>query len=1052
MAHRYFRARQQQSRIGVDNRARRSGPHRAAGHGRRCPAWRALLLIATLIAPPAGAAERWADFTGTVFHNLSIDNGLPRQATRQVIEDADGFLWVGAYGGLTRWDGYRFDVYDPAPRRPGGLPDNFIQVMHNDTGGQLWLGTTTAGLIGYDRATDGFSSYRAGRDGLSSDVINALADDGRGGLWVAGPGGLDRFDTATGKARAEPLATADGRAIDPRLEGVLRDRRGGLWIAGAAGLYRRAADGRPFEKIALEQAGAVPSRLFEDRDGALWVGTMRDGAFLVPAGARIGRRVTEPDVDRPELPGERVMAMVQPVPDQVWIATQTKGIVVAAIDGRAIQRIRSIPDVPTSLPDNGVNGLYIDRAGLLWVATSRGIGNIDPDQAGVAVLFAGAPGRRVASESNFTAVTEMPDGRIWLGLRSRGIDIVDPATGALVHIAPDPAQPETALPDDRVLSIAPGPGGSAFVGTEKGLYRIAGDGAEVRRLTVADRPADGRVDAVLADGDSLWFGGQPGGVWRLPLDSAGDPPRHYPGDRLTDPRVTVLRRGPDGAIWIGTWQGLNRLDPATGKIEAWKNDIDDPASVNRGFVADLLFDSRNRLWIATLAGGLGLMEGRDAQGRPRFRRFGTADGLPNNSPNKILEDDAGRIWVSSDHGMVVLDPKDFSIQVLGEADGVTVRHFWVHSGARTRAGELLFGGTGGLVLIDPPRLSRSTYQPPLVVTDVRIDDTEIPAGPFNGGQPATLVVPGRANAFAVEFASLDYAAPQRLRYRYRLVGFDAGWNTTGAARRVARYTNLWPGDYRLQIAGTNSDGQWSTHQREIPVRIVAAWYQTQWALFAAGMGGLALVAGAIQLRTAQLRRRRAELEAEVSARTAELVRANAALTAARAELEQLAGEDALTGLPNRRVFEARLQRALDRLRQEGGRLAVLFLDLDNFKALNDRLGHPAGDGLLRAVADRLGARMKANESLARLGGDEFVVLVEGVIGDTEVAATAQGLIDTLADPFPLPGGGNWRIGVSIGVALAPDDGHSADALLHAADRAVYAAKAAGRGTWRLPQA
>ncbi|MGQ3031597.1 MAG: diguanylate cyclase domain-containing protein, partial [Ferrovibrionaceae bacterium] len=202
----------------------------------------------------------------------------------------------------------------------------------------------------------------------------------------------------------------------------------------------------------------------------------------------------------------------------------------------------------------------------------------------------------------------------------------------------------------------------------------------------------------------------------------------------------------------------------------------------------------------------------------------------------------------------------------------------------------------------------------------------------------------------------------------------------------------------------------------------------------------------------QLRRRRAELEAEIAARTAELVRANAALTAARAELEQLAGEDALTGLPNRRVFETRLQRALDRLRQEGGRLAVLFLDLDNFKALNDRLGHPAGDGLLRAVADRLGARMKANESLARLGGDEFVVLVEGVIGDTEVAATAQGLIDTLADPFPVPGGGNWRIGVSIGVALAPDDGHSPDALLHAADRAVYAAKAAGRGTWRLPQA
>lgn len=1012
-----------------------------------------LVLGMALIAGPAAAGERWAEFTGAIFHNLSIDSGLPRQATRQVIEDVDGFLWVGAYGGLTRWDGYRFHVYEPAPRTPGGLPDNFIQVMHNDTRGQLWLGTTTAGLIGYDRATDGFMSYRAGRDGLSGDAITGLADDGRGGLWIAGPAGLDRFDPTTAKATPERLATADGRAIDRRLETVLRDRKGGLWIGGAGGLHRRTADGRPFEKIALEQANAVPGRLFEDADGRIWVGTMRDGAFLVPAGGGGGRRIAEPGVERPDLPGERVMAIVQAAPDQVWIATQTKGIVVAATDGRAIQRIRSIPAVPSSLPDNGVNGLYIDRGGLLWVATARGIGHIDLAQTGLTVLFGGAPGRREVAESNFTAVAEMPDGRIWLGLRSQGIDILDPESGAVTHIAPDPARPEEALPLDRVLSIAPGPDDTAYAGTEKGLYRIAGDGREVRRLTVPNRPADGRVDAVLVDGDSLWFGGQPGGVWRLALDpAAAVPARLYAPEQLSDPRVTVLKRGPDGAIWIGTWQGLNRLDPATGRIEAWKNDIDDPASVIRGFVASLLFDSRGRLWIGTLAGGLGLMEGRDAQGRPRFRRFGTVDGLPNNSPNMLLEDKAGRIWASSDHGMASIDPDTFSIQVLREADGVTVRNFWVHSGTRTRAGELLFGGTGGLVMIDPARLTRSTYQAPLVVTDLRIDDTEIAPGPFNAARPQRLVVPPQSNAFAVEFASLDYAAPQRLRYRYRLVGFDSEWNTTGAARRVARYTNLWPGDYRLQIGGTNSDGAWSTNQREIPIRIAAAWYQTQWALFAAGAVALALVAGVIQLRTAQLRRRRTELEAQVTARTADLVRANEALMAARTELEQLAGEDALTGLPNRRLFQARLELGLDGIRREGGRLAVLFLDLDNFKGVNDRLGHNAGDGLLRAVAQRLRGRLKANEMLARLGGDEFVVLVEEVVGDTEVAATAQGLIDTLRLPFPLPGGGNWTVGVSIGVALCPDDGMTADELLHAADRALYAAKSAGRGTWRLPQA
>lgn len=1035
-------------------RARRIEGTPAAARRPRRYAWlrRLAVAVALIATTPALAAGRWDDFTGATFHNLSIDNGLPRQATRQVIEDADGFLWVGAYGGLTRWDGYRFHVYEPAPRQPGGLHDNFIQVMHNDAAGRLWLGTTTAGLIGYDRATDGFVSYRAGRDGLSHDVINGLADDGRGGLWIATAGGLDRFDTTTGRAAAEHPATADGAEIDRRVEAVLRDRRGALWIGTAGGLYRRAAEGRPFEKIALESPAAVAGRLFEDEGGRMWVGTNRDGAFLVEPGAATGRRIGEADVDRPDLPGERVTAFVQAAPDQVWIATQTKGIVVAGTDGQAFQRIRSIPAVPSSLPDNGVNGMYVDRSGLLWVATARGIGHVDLTQTGLTVLFGGAPGRRQVSESNFTAVAEMPDGRIWLGLRTQGIDILDPERGTITRIVPDPARPGDALPVDRVLSIAAGPDGSAYAGTEKGLFRIAADGSTVRRLTVPGRPADGRVDAVLVDGGDLWFGGQPGGVWRLPLDPASGPARQFGPDGMTDPRVTVLKRGPDGAIWIGTWQGLNRLDPATGRIEAWKNDIDDPASVNRGFVAALFFDRRDRLWIATLAGGLGLMEGRNAQGIPRFRRFTTVDGLPNNSPNMVLEDRAGRIWTSSDHGMASIDPDDFSMQVLREADGVTVRNFWVHSGTRTRAGELLFGGTGGLVMIDPARLTRSTFQAPVVVTDVRIDDAAVAPGPFNAASPPPLVVPAQANSFAVEFASLDFAAPQRLRYRYRLVGFDSDWNTTGAARRVARYTNLWPGDYRLQIAGTNSDGDWSARSRDIPVRIEAAWYQTQWAMFGAGMLAVALFAGGIQLRTAQLRRRRAELETQVDARTADLVRANEALVNARAELERLAGEDTLTGLPNRRLFLAQLELGLDRIRRQGGRLAVLFLDLDNFKGINDRLGHHAGDRLLHAVADRLRARLKPDETLARLGGDEFVVLVEGVVGDTEVAATAQALIDTLSRPFPLKGGGSWTVGVSVGVALCPEDGTTADDLLHAADRALYAAKAAGRGTWRLPQA
>ncbi len=168
---------------------------------------------------------------------------------------------------------------------------------------------------------------------------------------------------------------------------------------------------------------------------------------------------------------------------------------------------------------------------------------------------------------------------------------------------------------------------------------------------------------------------------------------------------------------------------------------------------------------------------------------------------------------------------------------------------------------------------------------------------------------------------------------------------------------------------------------------------------------------------------------------------------AEARIAYMAHHDALTGLPNRVLFHERLADALARVRRAGGwsGLAVHCLDLDHFKSVNDTLGHPVGDQLLKAVAERLGACVGEEALVARLGGDEFAVIQPLAAGPNAAGELASRLIAVVAAPYEVQGH-EVVIGASIGIALAPDDGDTADALLRNADMALYRAKAEGRGT------
>jgi len=177
-------------------------------------------------------------------------------------------------------------------------------------------------------------------------------------------------------------------------------------------------------------------------------------------------------------------------------------------------------------------------------------------------------------------------------------------------------------------------------------------------------------------------------------------------------------------------------------------------------------------------------------------------------------------------------------------------------------------------------------------------------------------------------------------------------------------------------------------------------------------------------------------------------RAGAELERKRVEgkIRNLAYHDALTGLPNRVLLNDRLEMALANSRRNQNKLAILFVDFDGFKRINDTLGHALGDQLLKGVAERLRQCLRKQDTVSRLGGDEFVILLPEVGAAADAGNLARKLLTVVRAPFDL-GGKEVRITLSIGVAIYPQDGETAKTLLKHADEALYQAKSRGKDSF-----
>lgn len=696
------------------------------------------------------------------------ENGLPQNTVQAIVQTQDGYLWAGTQEGLARFDGLNFTVFDK--ENTPAFKSNDIRFLVEDRQGRLWI-STSYGLV--CRHNGQFTAFTV-NEGLPDNSIGPVVEDTGGNVWIGTAGGLTRFDN--GKFYTLTVEQGLSRNV---VQTLCARTDGTLLVGTSAGV--QLLSGERFTTVNTPEnvhAGNITA-IAETRDKHLWFGTL-DGLYGLDAPTSTSFFVS--------LPNSRISALRIDRADVLWIAT-ARGL--ASLRNGKIETFTS----DDGLTSNLVLSLFEDREGSLWIGTEAGgLNLLKSKKFNTYTTKDGLPNDLVK------AIYQDSQGGIWIGSNGGGLTLFKDGKFTTWTT-------RDGLSSDVVLSLAGDAGGTIWIGTPDGLNRFK-DG-KFQTFTFAEGLSNDLVRSVLVDRSGvLWVGTRDG------LNSFRDNEftTYTTRDGLANNFIGAIFEDSKGNLWVGTLGGLNKI--RDGKFQTFTTK--DGLSSNT--VISLYEDASGDLWIGTNGGGLNRF--RDG----KFVSFsGAADVI-----YRIIEDKQQNLWCSSNKGIfrvnkTELDKGNVSPVYYGPADGTLTRECsggGHPAGWKTSDGRIWFATIKGLAVIDPEHIPLNTSPPPIAIEQLFVDNQSIPLT-----QKVTLS-PGIAR-LDFYYTALSFIAPENVRFKYKLEGFDDNW-IDGGGRRVASYTNLRPGNYVFRVIAANNDGVWNESGAALDFYLQPRFYQTYW--------------------------------------------------------------------------------------------------------------------------------------------------------------------------------------------------------------------------------
>lgn len=788
-----------------------------------------------------------SDRVERVFEKLSVGDGLSQASVQTLFQDSRGFLWLGTQDGLNRYDGYGFHIFKHRPEDPRTLSDNMIFDIAEDGSGHIWV-ATERGLNRYDPRTGDFRRYirePGDASSLGHDRVYRLFVDSDQVLWIGTVGGgLNRYNAAADRFEHflyNPAADND----DPsnRIWDMVEGRDGGLWLATNDGLWHFDRHSETFTNFPLPAAEAasplsnVAWSLLAEADGRLLVGSCQDGLWYFDP-----HTFTYAPVARDRLGEHWIVFLHRDQHRRLWVGRSGAGVAVFDGDGLPAWEATQMDKHTVGFFENQVQAIGETRDGLIWLGTQTGVAKYDPRRERLGHLVFRPDDVSDLVGDTVLDFAESPDGRsVWI-IGTSVVTRFHKERSRFEQLSGKVTAPMIA---SGLLSVAVDRRGVVwFGGRFEGLYRFDPSDGSLRHVqpqVQVGRPVRVVHDLVIDDGGQLWLATSGGGLVRFDPATEAFHPILSEGDvSPTTVMLTTLWIDGKRTVWVGTRsRGLWRHDIASGHWQQFPVQHHDRAGLNHPYVTQIYRDSRERLWVGTYGGGLSFLDETQGTFQPIHH------GLDSGVVNGIVEDESGYLWVSTNNGLVRLAVRhrDFVnllsvqkaqanapalVRTFHDADGLQSREFNVGAVLRDEQGYLWFGGIAGLNRFLPHQLAPDHFEPLVTISELRVLALphEVPQRFLDS--PQALSLPARGQGVVAHFAVMDFRAPSRNRYAYRLQGYASEWTALGADRSLT-LTGLPAGEYTLQVRGAGLSGRWQTMADPVTIHVRQPVWLSLWA-------------------------------------------------------------------------------------------------------------------------------------------------------------------------------------------------------------------------------
>ena len=731
------------------------------------------------------------------FKNITSEDGLSQGTVETIIQDDQGYIWLGINDGLCRYNGYEFKIYKHDEELENSITNNYIVDIKQDNSGNIWVGTAN-GLSKIDTKTDLITNYNMNDEekSLSHYNIGDILITKSGDVLVGTSDGLNIYNEK--KDEFYRIFNKDSDLSSQFIRSLAEDENQNIWVATNNGIDK--IDIKNNKNIISFKTGHGKFDISEndiyvvryDPKGYIWAGALKEGLNRIDINTNEVKQYKNDDRDEKSLPGNYVKDILRDSSGNLWVGTDN-GLAKYNEQTENFATYKNKIYDKTSLVNDEVFSIQEDESGLIWVGTYAGISMFDPN-TNIEHYKKDPFDENSISDNSIHGIYEDKEGLLWVGTNSKGVNVINRKNYNVKHL--NKTSKDYPISDDNINDIV-GIDNKIFIATKNGLNEVDKDLKTINIYNTEDGICNNNITALFADSKkNVWIGTANGiSVLNTNTNEIIDITDILTNHNIEDQYIKVIYEDSKGNYWVGCFidGGLVKIDPNKRTIENYSNKKEDKTSISSNNIRSIVEDKNGNLYIGTSYGLNKLNESNNT-----FERYSEKDGLSNNTVYGLLVDDNNNLWASTNLGISKLDTNTMTFETFNIIDGFQGNEFNGRAYYKNKSGELFFGGINGLNIFRPNDINRSRYVPTVIFDEFKVNGKvykDINNQEFKYNE----------NTINISVFISNYKNTKNIQYMYKLEGVSDSWDISRSNN--INYSDLAPGTYTLKIKARSYSGK-----------------------------------------------------------------------------------------------------------------------------------------------------------------------------------------------------------------------------------------------------